>query len=187
MNKTCKQCTKTLPDTEEFFRPYSPRGKGLRKSTVGRNTVCRECEQLNNIAARLLKNGTKTQQEKELMEKLPAYYEQLVAIGGQPIGAYAKHILQTDNASGARKGSAALGSILDKVTISLESGDPFIAEYDKLLHIELTEEPDYYQDLLEGLRTSTAGPDGRVKDKYKDKFDEVATRFDDYEDNYQWD
>ncbi|NMA23560.1 MAG: hypothetical protein GX938_08680 [Spirochaetales bacterium] len=122
-----------------------------------------------------------------MMEKLPAYYKQLVAIGGQPIGAYAKHILQTDNAARARRGSAALSSILDKVTVSLESGDPFVAEYDKLLHIELTREPDYYQDLLEGLRTRTAGPDGRVKPEYKDKFEAVATRFDEYEDNYQWD
>jgi hypothetical protein len=69
----------------------------------------------------------------------------------------------------------------------LDAGDPFLLEYDKLLNIEMTEEPDVYQDMLEALRERTAGPDGRVKPDYKEKFEAVATRFDDYEDNYEWD
>lgn len=186
MNKNCKQCTKLLPDTDEFFRPYVPRGSGLRKTTVGRNTVCRECEQLNNVATRIFKNGPKTTQEHELMEKLPMYYKQLVAIGGQPIGTYAKHVLQGANVSQPR-GSATLGNLLNKVTESLEQGDPLLYEYDRLMAIEMTEEPDVYQDMLEALRERTAGPDGRVTEKYKEKFDAVATRFDNYEDTYQWD
>lgn len=185
MNKNCKQCTKLLPDTAEFFRPYTPRGAGLRKTTVGRNTVCRECEQLNNTATRIFKKGPKNAQEQELMDKLPAYYKQLVAIGGQPIGAYAKHVLQETNDS-QPKGSATLRNILDKVTISLEQGDQILYEYDRLLALEMTEEPDVYQDLLDMVREQSVGADGRVTDKYLSKFEAVATRFDDYEDNYIW-
>lgn len=186
MNKQCKQCMKMLPDTEDFFRPYVPRGKGLRKTTVGRNTVCRDCEQINNIATRIFKQGPKTNQEQELLDRLPAYYKQLVAIGGQPIGAYARHILQ-EVAEPQARGSAALGSILDKINTTIDAGDPFLLEYDSLLSMELVKEPDVYQEMLESLRERTAGPDGRVKPEYKDKFEAVATRFDEYEDNYEWD
>jgi hypothetical protein len=41
--------------------------------------------------------------------------------------------------------------------------------------------------MLENLRERTVGPDGRVKPDYKKKFEAVATRFDNYEDTYQWD
>lgn len=187
MNKTCKQCLNNLPDTAEYFKPYTPRGTGLRKTTVGRNTICRECEHLNGTATRIWKRGAQTPKETELLDKLQAYYKVLVDRGGHPIGAYANHVLQQTREPLGRGKTSSIDEMLGSLTVALESGDPLIAEYDRLLDIEFTEEPDYYQDLLEGLRTSTAGPDGRVKDKYKEKFDEVATRFDDYEDNYQWD
>ena len=46
-------------------------------------------------------------------------------------------------------------------------------EYDKLLTIELTEEPDVYQEMLEELMARCLGPDGRLQARYKEKFDEV--------------
>ncbi len=186
MNKRCKQCTRVLPDTEEYFRPYTPRGKGIRKTTVGRNTVCRECEHLNNTATRIWKQGPKTEQEQELLDKLPAYYKVLVAKGGHPIGAYANHVLKREP-NRHPSSTSALDNLLNSITTVIEAGDPLMEEYDRLLALELTEEPDVYQDLLDKVREQSLGADGRVTDKYRDKFIAVATRFDEYEDNYQWD
>lgn len=188
MNKKCKQCMSVLPDTEDYFRPYTPRGKGLRKSTVGRNTVCRECERLNSTATRIWKQGPKTEQEQELLDKLPVYYEVLVDKGGSPIGAYANHVLKREP-DRQHVGASALGNLLNSITTVIEAGDPLILEYNRLLEINMVDEPDVYQDMLDDLRTRSSLPGfgGKVKDKYREKFDEVATRFDEYEDNYEWD
>lgn len=187
MNKTCKQCLSNLPDTDEFFKPYVPRGNGLRKTTVGRNTICRECERLNGTATRIWKRGAQTPKETELLDKLKAYYKVLVDRGGHPIGAYANYVLQQTREPLGRGKSSSIDEMLGSITSVLDAGDPFLLEYDKLLSIEMTEEPDVYQDMLENLRERTAGPDGRVKPDYKEKFEAVATRFDEYEDNYEWD
>lgn len=52
--------------------------------------------------------------------------------------------------------------------------------------LELTEEPDVYQDMLDELMTKCLGPDNKIQHKYREKFEAVARRFDDYEDNYVW-
>lgn len=185
MNKTCKQCLTSLPDTAEFFKPYVPRGNGLRKTTVGRNTICRECERLNGTATRIWKQGADTQRERDFLEKVAEYYKMLVSRGGTPLGAYAKHVLHTTVAP-TECGRSALDEMLDSVVAKLDAGDPLLLEYDKLLSVELTKEPDVYQEMLESLRERTAGLDGRVKPEYKSKFEAVAVRFDEYEDNYIW-
>lgn len=186
MNKRCKQCMRLLPDNEEYFRPYTPRGKGLRKSTVGRNTVCRECEKTNNVASRIWKQENKSPKELDFLEKMAEYYKMLVDKGGSPIGAYAKHVLEGAEAM-TNSSATSMDSILANISEQLSSRDAVLMEYDRLLALELTEEPDVYQDLLDKVREQSLGADGRVTDKYKEKFDEAATRFDDYEDNYQWD
>lgn len=186
MNKTCKQCLSSLPDTDEFFKSYVPRGNGLRKTTVGRNTICRECERLNGTATRIWKQGADSQKERDFLEKIAEYYKVLVSRGGTPLGAYAKHVLQ-DKTKPIERNRSALDEMFDSVVAKLDAGDPFLLEYDKLLSLELIKEPDVYQEMLENLRERTAGPDGRVKPEYKDKFEAVATRFDEYEDNYEWD
>ena len=65
-------------------------------------------------------------------------------------------------------------------------GDELMDEYDRLLSLELTDEPDVYQDMLEELMTKCLGPDNKIQHKYKEKFEVVARRFDDYEDSYVW-
>ena len=185
MNKRCKQCTKVLPDTDEFFRVYTPRGKGLRKSTVGRNTVCRECEKINNTATRIWKLANISPKETEFLEKLADYYKALVDKGGAPIGAYAKHVL--DGAVAMTDSSAtSMDNILQSISVELSSRDAVMMEYDRLLKIELIDEPDVYQEMLDQVREQSLGADGRVTEKYKDKFEAVATRFDKYEDEYDW-
>jgi hypothetical protein len=68
-----------------------------------------------------------------------------------------------------------------------DNRDAVMMEYDRLLKIELVDEPDVYQEMLDKVREQSLGADGRVTEKYKKKFDAVATRFDEYEDNYEWD
>lgn len=76
--------------------------------------------------------------------------------------------------------------MLANINEQLSSRDAVMREYDRLLALELTEEPDVYQDLLDEVREQSLGADGRVTDKYREKFEAVATRFDEYEDNYDW-
>ena len=184
--KQCKQCTSVFPDTEEYFRPYIPRGKGIRKTSVGRNTICKECEKLNNTSTRIWKKNNRDPKEQLLLDKLVDYYKVLISKGGQPVGAYAKHIIEELQPKQGR-GAGVLNDLLDKVEVTIADGDLDTLEYQRLLCLDLTEEPDVYQEMLESLRERTAGPDGRVKPEYKDKFEAVATRFDEYEDNYEWD
>ena len=186
MNKRCKQCMRVLPDTEEYFRPYTPRGKGVRKTTVGRNTVCRECETTNNVATRIWKKAEKSPKEIEFLDKMAEYYKALVDKGGAPIGAYAKHVLE--GTAAMRDSSAtSIDKVFAHITEELSSRDAAMMEYDRLLTIELVDEPDVYQDMLDKVREQSLGADGRVTEKYREKFDAVATRFDDYEDSYDWD
>ena len=185
MNKRCKQCMKILPDTDEYFRAYTPRGKGLRKSTVGRNTVCRDCENTNNVATRIWKKAEKSPKEIDFLEKMSEYYKALVDNGGSPIGAYAKHILD-GTASMPNSSTSSIDKVLARITEELSNRDAVLMEYDRLLTIELVDDPDVYQDLLDRVREQSVGADGRVTDKYLSKFEAVATRFDDYEDNYIW-
>jgi hypothetical protein len=65
-------------------------------------------------------------------------------------------------------------------------GVELMDEYDRLLTLELTEEPDVYQNMLEELMTKCLGPDNKILPEYKEKFEAVARRFDEYEDNYVW-
>ena len=200
MNKVCKQCTRSLPDTEQYFKSYVPRGRGLRKSSVGRHTICRDCEHINETATRIWKRGPQNPKETELLEKFKTYYNKLVDKGGHPVGAYANHLLEQSRVAQGRSKVSFIDEMLNRldglidepmpVTVSMVTtgtGDPLLAEYDKLLAIEMTDEPDVYQAMLDELRERTVGPDGRVKAEYKQKFEAVATRFDDYEDGYEWD
>ncbi len=177
--KICKQCGKQLP--EESFRPYYSRSAGLRKSVTGRNTICITCEKFNATVTRYWRAGAKTDKERELLTQAAEYYKSLVDAGLQPIGAYAKHVLgiKSDKTSN-------LDKALDVMKQQLSSEDTTLTAYQKLLNIELTEEPDVYQDMLLALLDKSVGLDGRVKPKYKEVFNEIARRFDDYEDSYVW-
>ena len=185
MNKICKQCVKVLPDTDEYFRPYTPRGKGIRKSTVGRNTVCRECERTNNVATRIWKQDNKSPKELQFLETIATYYKTLVGSGGAPIGAYAKYVLNGEEAQ-SDSSVTSMDSILASVTGALQARDALMDEYNQLLVLELTSEPDEYQEMLEAVRAKSLLPNGKVKPEYIEIFNLVATRFDDYEDTYEW-
>lgn len=179
--KHCKQCGRDLP--EEVFRKYSPRGKGIRKSTQGRNTTCITCERQNGAIAIIWRKENKTEEDKQTLKAAAEYYKKLVAAGNFPVGPYAKYIL------GEVK-EPPKHSLLDafKESIHILDGteDIIEQEYDKLLHLELTMIPDVYQELLDKVRSKCLDNVGKVIPQYLDKFNEVATKFDDYEDNYKW-
>lgn len=183
MNKICKQCVKVLPDTDEYFRPYTPRGKGIRKSTVGRNTVCRECERTNNVATRIWKQDNKSPKELEFLETIAEYYKTLVGSGGAPIGAYAKYVLNGEEAQ-SDSSVTSMDSILASVTGALRNRDEIMDEFNRLFTLELTEEPDVYDDMLMGTRDKCLQPNSKIKPEYEPIFNQVATRFDEYNDNY---
>lgn len=187
-SKKCKQCTRLLPDTDEYFRSYVSRGRGIRKSTVGRNTVCKECESTNNIATRIWKQLVKSQDDQTFLTELAEYYKRLVAKGGQPIGAYAKHVLgeATHEDTKSRK-TTTKDSVRKRIVQELSSIDVMLQEYNKLMQIDLVDEPDVYQDLLQDLQDRCMSHGEWLDPVYRQKYLEVATKFDEYEDNYDWD
>jgi len=181
--KICKQCGRSLPD--ESFRAYKPRGKGIRHTKQGRNTICITCENLNANMAVLWKKQNKTEEEDAVLARAAEYYKKLVDTGLQPIGTYAKHVLGT--AAPRRRASEQLLDVLDSSMQHLmDSEDKLLAEYNKLLQLTLTEEPDVYQNKLEKLMEQSMGPDNKVQPRYVDIFRKVAEKFDEYEDSYTW-
>lgn len=177
--KKCKQCGRTL--SIEAYRRYTPRGRGIYDTTTGYHTVCKECENFNQTvnSAYSRPESERTPYQQELLVKAKTVYEKLHSSGLEPKGRYAKDILNIHKETTHSTDiyiSAMLG----------ESTDSVVDEFKQLLEIELTEEPDVYNDMLDELEERCAGPDGRVKSEYKDIYMQVLERFNDYEDNYQW-
>lgn len=80
--QTCKQCGLELPVEE--FKQYTSRSEGIRRTTVGRYTICKHCEKLSTQAAKLQKrfeSGNATEIELQEREALRNYYRQLVDRG----------------------------------------------------------------------------------------------------------
>ena len=191
--KKCKQCGKVFVD--DMFRPYYPRGTGQRKTKVGRNTVCLPCEKFNTTVNRVWKKVREgvdiSEKEELLLSRTAEFYKKLVDQGNQPIGAYARHVLgaEVTRKTSVDEALELIDTELNKIEEAKEVEevkDEIEAEYDKLLTIELTDEPDVYQDMLVALLERSSGPNGKVLPKYREKFEAVARRFDEYEDNYVW-
>lgn len=98
--KTCKQCGQIHED--DMFRSYVPRGKGIYKTSVGRNTICKNCESLNNKASRYFKHEAPTEEMKEFLGRAAALYRELRDRGYNPVGVYARQVLG-DTASPRRR------------------------------------------------------------------------------------
>lgn len=80
--QTCKQCGLELPVEE--FKQYTSRSEGIRRTTVGRYTICKHCEKLSAYAAKLQKryaSGVATETELQEREALRNYYQGLVDKG----------------------------------------------------------------------------------------------------------
>ena len=190
-SKRCKQCGRVL--TPPNFRRYYPRGAATQKQKelkVGYNTVCKECEAFNAKVNYIYKLDKRTQEQQKLLDDAAIFYKELASRGLEPKGCYAAEVLvgtdfarhsashSNDSIKDARN---FMNNILEPTT-----NDVLVDEYNKLLKLDLTEEPDVYQEMLDKLREQSVGLDGRVRPEYKEIFTKVAERFDEYEDNYTW-
>lgn len=186
--KTCKQCGRSLALPN--FRRYYPRGAAAQKQKgaalkVGYNTVCKECEAFNAKVNRIYKSSKRTQEQQKLLDDAAIFYKELASKGLEPKGRYATDILggintnsSSDSIEDARN---FMNSILNPV-----ANDTLVDDYNKLLKLDLTEEPDVYQAMLDELRERSIGADGHVRPEYKEIFTKTAERIDAYEDNYSW-
>lgn len=170
--KQCKQCLKMLPDTDEYFYRYASRSES--SGTTSRYTICKKCVSLNNLVTRRFKKEEHTEEDKLFLEKVAKYYRHIKKFGGEPKGAYAKHLFSETYAKSRQN----VYDVLEK--------DLLVAEYERLLKIELVDNPDIYQEMLYSVMDMSRGDDGRVSAKYRELFEQVAKRFDNYEDNYEW-
>jgi len=183
--KRCLQCGRQLP--AEMFIKYAPRGAGIRNTTQGRHTICKECESFNNGMTRIWKTPAEQRSDTQTKVLVQAadFYKELHARGLHPTGAYARHVLEEGMSPNAPGDCTAKLKYMQTVAPAISTD--IVADFKKLLEIEMTEEPDVYQDMLDKLVDTCADSFGKVLSQYKDIFNQVSTRFDNYEDNYKWD
>lgn len=185
--KKCKQCGRLLE--MEAFRKYTPRGNGVYNTVQGRHTVCKECEGFNAKINKLYKASSITDEQQRLLDKAAKFYIELHNRGLEPKGAYAAFIVGKEMSTRKPSATASAYSFMDAVLAPESPESPvnnLVDEYSDLLSMELVDEPDVYQDMLDSLRQRSAGADGRVLPEYRDMYTKVASRFDEYEDNYDW-
>ena len=107
---------------DEMFRPYVPRGTGKYKTTVGRNTICKNCESLNNKAARYFKLEEKTDEHKRFLARVADAYKVLQGRGGTPVGPYARHVLGTEPVKNTTDDDDLLAAVLgDELQIHMSN------------------------------------------------------------------
>ena len=187
--KTCKQCGRSL--TLPNFRRYYPRGAAAQKQKemkVGYNTVCKECEAFNAKVNYIYKLDKRTQEQQKLLDDAAVFYKALADRGLEPKGRYASDILVDARSKRASSYTDSIKNAHNFMNSILEptTNDALVDGYNKLLKLDLTEEPDVYQAMLDELRERSIGTDGRVRPEYKEIFTKTAERIDAYEDNYSW-
>ena len=185
-SKRCKQCGRVL--TPPNFRRYYPRGAATQKQKelkVGYNTVCKECEAFNAKVNYIYKLDKRTQEQQKLLDDAAIFYKELASKGLEPKGRYATDILGGINTNSSSDSIEDARNFMNSIRNPIVN-DKLVDEYNKLLKLDLTEEPDVYQEMLDKLREQSVGTDGHVRPEYKEIFTKVAERFDEYEDNYTW-
>lgn len=86
ISKMCKQCGRDLPIDK--YRRYTARGAGMRYTMPGYNTICKDCESINNRAAAAMKRG-----DEAMIGKLREHYKVLQDRGFPPVTAAARRLL----------------------------------------------------------------------------------------------
>ena len=184
--KKCKQCGRQLP--ESLFRPYYPRGSGIRKSTVGCNTICKSCETINSKATLLWRSDARTPEEEEIFVDITKLYQSLIDIGLDPIGPYAKHLRGIDDTGsalgrGGRGSGTSITELISRVkpTVNAESIND---ELDKFVAMKFTEHPSVYDAMYETIRTKCLNNEGQVVAQYKEKLGIAADKQMNYEETW---
>jgi hypothetical protein len=125
----------------------------------------------------------------DYLVRLARIYKAFQARGGRPSGRFARALLGIPLGGAVRQGEytgLAAKTSMFEVMVGDEIITGTMQAYEKLLSLELTEEPQVYQDMLDKLLQESCTADGKVTPTYKTIFEQVAARFDDYEDNYNW-
>jgi len=179
--KKCKQCGESL--SEAMFRPYYPRGKGIRKSKVGCNTICISCERINNSITKAWKADPKTVKDLEVLAQAIEYYDTLIANGLEPIGAFAASRRGSVPARqrGTEYTQAKMAESIKKLTVNVLNIDD---ELDKFVDMKFTEHPSVYDAMYETIRTKCLNNEGQVVAQYKEKLGIAADKQMNYEETW---
>ena len=170
--KQCKQCGEIKPI--EQFRNYY----GGRQGTY---TMCKACERINSRAKYLERKGDKMNDvEHEELDKIYKLYEAQRACGlNPPKSVMGKQVALVDT----------IDSLIEQYT----NRQPEESELEQWLHKPLTEDPDYYLDMVYEELKGRYRPVIRVDpetlvpiydETHKDVLDKILERFNNYEDQY---
>ena len=100
--KKCKQCGEEKPI--EAFRPYKSRSTGIRKTTTGHSTLCKQCESFNAMVTVAYKANPRSDAQQALVDKATLVYKHQLASGLDPKGALANSLrVAHDKVSAADK------------------------------------------------------------------------------------
>jgi hypothetical protein len=181
--KVCRQCGEIKP-TEQFRKYY-----GGRKGTYN---TCKFCEKINSrekYLARKESNGTITKAEQEELHKIHELWMHQKTLGLKP-PRFAKN-----------KSTPISESLDDLVAKYAEqanavkevTNEDIPAELAKWLTAELTEEPEYYQEEVYEALVNKYRPQLFIDkatmmpvydDTYRALLQQIAAKFDEYEDGY---
>lgn len=182
----CKQCGEIKPVAQ--FRNYYNGRKGTYKT-------CKMCEKINSREKYLRAKDAQSpdglsDKEQEELDKIHELYDAQRAAGLQPPCAN----------TGSNSLLSSLDSMIDKYKAMKSSAAPTgpsdvvaPAELQKWLTEELTEAPEYYQDEIYEQLKEKYRPVLRIDQRtmmpvydttYAAVLEQIAERFDDYEDNY---
>ena len=169
MTKKCKQCGEVKP-LDSFRKYYNGR--------LGNYKVCKACEKINSREKYLRNKGdAMTELDKAELRKIHALYEMQRACGLQPP---------------QRREAVSRVDDLDELLNKYSAMDATPVELTQWLTNELTEEPEYYHDVvyadLSQRYRKVLRYDERLTpiydETYKDLLYKILARFDEYEDNY---
>lgn len=182
--KACKQCGRMLE--MDNFRKYVPRGTGKYTTTVGRHTICMECERFNQTINNTYKRDTRSPEQEQLLEQAKALYKTLADRGLEPKGRYAADVLGISQTKVVDTTASYINMLMQEPVVAAAPSD-----LDQWLTCDLTEEPDYYEQVLNDLMGKyrpCKGVDASGQlvydDTHKETLNEIIDRFSAYEDEY---
>lgn len=177
--KQCKQCGEIKP--QEQYRKYY----GGRKGTYN---TCKLCEKINSREKYLVGKAEPTEKEQSELDKIYELWDCQVYLGLRPpsVKRKVKEVNLDDMIS----------KYTERVTLTksvVREGAEAPAELLKWLTEELTEDPDYYQDEVYNALARKYRPQLSIDkstmmpvydDTYRALLQQIAAKFDEYEDGY---
>ena len=180
--KECKQCGDSRP--LNMFRKYY-------NGRTGRYNTCKVCERINSREKYLTKKIEINEDEKNELEKIHTLWEYQRTLGLRPPerSSGKKTPIGEDLDGMLRKYDTRVADLLSSTDGEVLEGPQELLQW---LTIELTEDPDYYQDvvyeeLVEKFRPIIGVGEDHLPihdDTHRALLQRIATRFDDYEDGY---